>query len=198
MKIINCEQGSEEWFQCRLGKLTASDAQAIANSGKGLESLVLKKVAERLTGKIDESYRNPDIDRGHELEDMARVGYELETGNHVVEVGFCELDENVGASPDGLVGTEGLVEIKCKNDIVYLQELLNIESVDTGHIWQMQYQMWVTDRKWCDYVVFNPYFPKSIIIRRVDRNDADIKRIQDGVNYGIKMINEMLDKIMLS
>src|SRR5574343_710043 len=123
MKIINVTQGTQQWFDCRLGHFTASNAQAIANNGKGLETLVFEKVAEKLTRKQKESYTNPDIDRGHELEGMARSNYEIETGSKVVEVGFCELDEYVGCSPDGFVGDDGLVEIKCKNDANYVKYL---------------------------------------------------------------------------
>lgn len=194
MKILDVKQGTQEWLDCRLGKLTASDAQAIATAGKGLETLCIEKVAQRLTGKAEEGYKNHDMERGHELEMEARNSYELETGNTVQEVGFCELDEDVGASPDGMVGEEGLVEIKCKSDTVFVRELL-ADSIDSAHVWQMQFQLWVTDRKWCDYAVYNPNFPKSLIIKRVNRDEDAIEKIKSGVEAGKTMIKNCMEKI---
>jgi len=191
------DQNTPEWQSLRLGKLTASDSQAIATAGKGLETLVHKKVAERLTGKAVNRYINANIERGHELEMMARNAYELETGNIVEQVGFCELDEYCGASPDGFVGSDGLVEIKCKSDHVFAQELL-VDRIMSSHVWQMQMQMFVTDRKWCDYAVFNPNFPESLIIKRVNRDETAIKKIKSGVEKGITMIKYALKKYEIS
>lgn len=194
MQIINCQQGTQEWLQARLGKLTASDAHTIGVAGKGLETLCLKKVAEILTQKIEECYKSPAMLNGNETENQARNAYELETGNIVTKVGFCELDEFTGASPDGLVGDDGLVEIKCKTDVVYVKELLG-EPIDPEHVSQMQFQMWVTDRKWCDYAVYNPNFPKSLIIKRVNRDEVAIAKIKAGVETGKAMIKNYLLKI---
>ncbi len=194
MKIYQINQNSEEWFELRKGKFTASDAQAIATNGKGLETLVYKKVSERLARGTEPPYTNLDMERGHELEEMARVGYELETGNTVTVVGFCELDENTGASPDGMVDPEGLVEIKCKIGPIFVKEMLTA-SVDSEHEWQMQMQMWVTDRQWCDYVVFNPNFSRNLIIKRVMRNEDKITKIKAGVESGKTMISSILEKI---
>jgi len=193
MKIYTFEQGSEEWFSARLAKFTASTAQAIATAGKGLETLVYKKLAEKLTNKAPEAYSNEDIERGHELEAMARDAYELETGNIVEQVGFCELNEYVGASPDGLV-KDGLVEIKCKNDVNFIKERLS-DEIESAHRWQMQMQMYVTDRKWCDYVVFNPNFEKSLVIKRLKRDEEAIKKIKLGLDKGIKMFKDLLKKL---
>lgn len=194
MQILNCNQGSSEWLQARLGKLTASDSQAIATAGKGLETLCIEKVAQRLTGKAEEGYKSPAMQKGNDLEAEARNAYEIETGNLVTQVGFCELDEDVGASPDGMVEDDGLVEIKCKTDTVFVKELLS-DEIDTAHVWQMQFQMWVTDRKWCEYVVYNPNFEKSLIIRRVNRDDVAISRIKAGVETGKALIKSYLLKI---
>jgi len=192
MKIYTFEQGSEEWIQKRLGVFSASTAQAIATAGKGLETLVYKKLAEKLANKAPE-YTNEDMERGHELEAMARDAYELETGNIVEQVGFCELNEYVGASPDGLV-KDGLVEIKCKNDVNFIKERLS-DEIDSAHRWQMQMQMYVTNRKWCDYVVFNPNFEKSLVIKRVKRDEEAIKKIKLGLDEGIKMFKDLLGRL---
>lgn len=193
MEIINVTQGTQDWLNARIGYLGASEAQAIATAGKGLETLVFEKVAERLTGKCKESYTNPDIERGHELEDMARSNYEIETGNKVTQVGFCKLDNFSGCSPDGLVGDDGLVEIKCKNDANYVKYLYE-GKVDSEYDWQMQMQMYVTDRKWCDYVVFNQNFNK-FKITRVERDEAKIEKIKAGLAKAAEMMNKIMEKV---
>ncbi len=194
MEIINCQQGTEEWLLARLGKLTASDAQIIATAGAGLNTLCIEKVAQRLTGRMEDSFKSPAMQNGNDLEHQARNAYELETGNIVKEVGFCKLDEDTGASPDGLVGENGLVEIKCKTNNVFVKELLS-DDIDPSHVSQMQFQMWVTDRKWCDYTVYNPNFSQSLIIKRVLRSEPDIAKIRAGVETGKAIIKSYLLKI---
>ena len=195
MQLHKVKQGSPEWHKVRLGKLTASHAQAIASQGKGLETLAYNKVAEILTGKAEEGYINPDMERGNELEMMARNAYELETGNLVKEVGFCELDKHSGCSPDGFVGDDGLVEFKCPTNKVFT-EYLYTEKVNTGYVWQMQMQMLVTDRKWCDYAVFAQDFPKSLIIKRIERDERAIEKIKRGLEIGEDMIIKIMEKII--
>jgi putative phage-type endonuclease len=194
MKAYNLEQGSEEWFKIRLGKLTASNAQAIAADGKGLETLAFEKVAEIITHKAKPSYTNEDIERGKELEAMARNSYEVETGIVAKQVGFIELDEFTGCSPDGLIGEDGLLEIKCKNDVNFARYLYD-GKIDPEHEWQMQMQMLVSGRKWVDYVIFNENFPKTTVIVRVARNEEEIKQLQAGITTGIAKIKEILEKI---
>lgn len=195
MKIYNeITQGTPEWFEVRLGKLTASKATAIATAGRGLETLVYEKAAELITRKLPDAYTNQDIERGKELEHKARNAYEIETGNVVHEVGFIELDEFTGCSPDGLVGNDGLVEIKCPKDSVFIKYLYT-GKVDTGYMWQMQMQMHVTSRKWVDYVVYNPNFRNPLIIKRIDRDEAKIKKIKEGLATGKAKLQSILEKI---
>lgn len=194
MQIINCEQGSAEWLLARLGKLTASDAQIIATAGVGLNTLCIEKVAQRLTGKADDGFKSPAMQNGNDLETQARNAYELETGNLVVEVGFCQLDDDVGASPDGMVVDDGLVELKCKTNNVFVKELLS-DEIDPAHVWQVQFQMWVTDRVWCDYAVYNPSFSRSLIIKRINRDEIAIAKIKAGVETGKAIIKSYLLKI---
>jgi len=193
MKAYDFKQGTEEWFTARMGKLTASDAQSIQANGKGLKTLVYKKAAEILSGAREESYTNPDMERGNELEDLARSSYEMQTGNKVKQVGFCESDEHTGASPDGLIDDDGLVEIKCPRNYKYV-EFLYTKKIDTGYAWQMQMQMLVTGRKWCDYAVFNKAF-NDIIIVRVERDEAKIDKIKTGLENGISQINEIIKQV---
>ena len=194
MKIHNFEQGTEEWFKVRLGKFTASNAQAIASNGAGLDTLIFEKVAEIMTGKMKESYTNTDIERGNELEKMARNSYELETGIIVKQVGFVEKDGFVGCSPDGFIAEDGLQEIKCKNDANFARFLYDAK-IDTEHIWQMQMQLFVTERQWVDYVLYNPNFPKPIIITKVVRDEIAIAKLNAGIMTGVARVKTILEKI---
>ena len=199
MKIYNdLVQGSDEWFAVRLGKLTASKAQQIGNGlsktgkiGAGLETLCFEKVAEILSGTREEGYKNPDMERGNEQETLARSAYELENNADVKTVGFIELDERVGCSPDGLVGDDGLVEIKCHNNLNFTK-LLFSKKIETKYIWQMQMQMYIAERKWCDYVAFNENFENLITIR-VERDEEAISKIVEGIELGKARINEILE-----
>jgi len=194
MEIINCIQGSDEWFKERLGKLTASEAQAISANGAGLKTLVNKLVAERLTGKVENGYTNADMERGKELEDEARNAYELETGNTVTKVGFCKLDEDTGSSPDGLIGENGGLEIKCYKDSSFVDYMFT-QKIDTGYEWQCQFNMFVTERDWWDFAVYNPNFKKSLIIKRINRDDQAIEKIKVGLETGKAMIKAMMEKL---
>ena len=194
MLIHNVEQGTEEWFACRLGKLTASVAKTISTAGKGLETLCLEKATERLTGKPTETYKNDAMEQGNLLESEARAIYELETGATVEQVGFVEANEYVGVSPDGLVGDDGLIEIKCPTNKTYTQYLLD-GKIKPEYYSQMQMQMTITGRAWCDYVVYNPNFKKSIVIQRVYPDDAEIKKIADGLAKGTEIIKNIIREI---
>jgi len=193
MKIHKIPQQTDEWFELKLGKLSSSDGQAIAANGAGLQTLIYKKVAEILSGTREDSYTNPDMERGNEQEELAVASYELQTGSTVQKVGFCELSDYVGASPDGLVGDDGLVEIKCPRNSNYVK-LLYTKKIDTKYEWQMQAQMYVTDRKWVDFVVFNENFDDLIIIR-VERDEKKIEKIRIGLESGVKQIKEIVEKV---
>jgi len=194
MEIINCQQNTPEWDICRLGMLTCSEAQAISANGLGLKTLVNKLVAERLTGKKENGYQNADMERGRLMESEARNVYELETNNTVTKIGYCKFDDYIGGSPDGLVGNDGLVEIKCFKDSTFVDYMFT-GKVDTGYEWQMQMQMYITDRKWCDYVVYNPNFEKSLIIKRINRDVQAIEKIKYGLDIGKSLIKLMIEKL---
>lgn len=194
MTIHDVEQGSEDWLALRLGKFTASEGHTIATNKVGLDTLCFKKAAEVKTGKAKESYTNFDMDRGVELEEMARNSYEIETGIVVKRLGFVELSEWVGCSPDGTIDTDGLQEIKCKDDANFAKFAYSRE-IDKDHYGQMQMQMYIMDRKWCDYVVFNPNFDNNIIIERVKRDEEYIEKIRIGLERGIELTQKIIEKI---
>lgn len=193
MNIYNdLAQGTDDWLRVRLGKFGGTDAQAVANNGKGLETLCFQKAGEIITGRVKESFTNDDIERGNKLEGQARFAYEMLSGKKVVEVGYCELSEFVGASPDGLVGDDGLVEIKCPSDANFVRFLYE-RKPDPKYVWQMQHQMLVTDRKWCDLVVFNDNLNRIEIVR-VDRDEKMIEKIRIGLEAGIAKVKEILER----
>lgn len=195
MKIHNdITQGTPEWHALRNGRFTCSDGQAISTNGKGLETLAFEKCAEIVTGKSKEFYVNDSMERGSELELLARNAYEIETGLSVKQVGFVEYSKYVGGSPDGMINDDGLMEVKCPTSRVFV-EYLYYKKIDPKYHYQMQMQMYITDRKWCDYVVYNPDFPKPLIITRVERNEDDIKKLVEGIAKGVEKIQEILKSI---
>ena len=182
MTIIDCEQGSPEWFEARLGKVSASrmaDMTALTKNGYGASraNYMAELVAERLTGKTAEKYSNGAMQWGTEREPEARAMYEFMRNTPVMLVGVALHDTipNACASPDGLVGEDGLVEIKCPNTATHIATLLGAE-IDGKYLKQMQWQMACTGRKWCDFVSYDPRMPPEmqLHIRRVPRREDDI------------------------
>jgi len=193
MKIYNCEQKSEEWFKVRELKLTASKAQAIGNAKAGLETLITNMMAEYYSSAEKENYSGKDTERGNELEPVAREMYELEQGVEVEQVGFIEESKHVGCSPDGLVGKEGLLEIKCLNDVNHYCIIRDgYGGIDTQYIWQTQMQMLITKRKWCDLVFYNPNFEKSMVIFRIEPNEETFEKLKIGIKKGQELIKQQL------
>jgi len=189
MIIIECEQGSPEWHQARLGNVTASriaDLMAKTKNGWGAsrKNYMAELVAQRLTGIAPESYVNDAMRWGTEHELQARASYKLDIGIPITEVGLVmhERVREAAASPDGLVGDDGLVEIKCPNTATHI-ETLRTQMVDDKYIKQMQWQMACTVRDWCDFVSFDPRLPPEmeLFIKRIERDDDMIGDIENDV-----------------
>jgi len=200
MKIHQVEQGTPEWHALRLQyPLTASEAQAIGNQGKGLESLVMDKMAQKYSSAVIEQYTNKDLERGIELEPQARSLYELETGNTVEVVGFVtnpNVSNVAGCSPDGAVGVDGLIEIKCFDDTKHFEMTLEEDfKIESKYMWQMQMQMLICDRSWCDFVAYNPNYKKSILVKRIGVDLVMREKIKTGLAIGEKLINDIESKI---
>ena len=162
------EQRSEEWFAARLGKVTASRvADVIAKTKTGYsasrDNYMAQLICERLTGQQGESFTNAAMQHGTETEPLARSAYENRRSLLVKEVGFINHPriEMSGASPDGLVADDGLVEIKCPNTATHIDTLLS-QKVPTKYITQMQWQMLCCQRKWCDFVSFDNRLPENL------------------------------------
>jgi len=194
MKIHNVEQGSKEWHELRKGKMTASHAQAIGANGAGLKTYILQMMSEYYSQAKREDYTNADLERGHELEPHAREVYEMMTGKKVEQVGFIEVDEYVGCSPDGLIDDDGGIEIKCPNDKNYFKLLID-QKVDSKYVWQIQMNMLVTGRTWWHAVFFNPNFEKSIIIVPIKIDEEAQKKLSEGLRAGREQILSIKEKL---
>lgn len=159
------EQGTDEWLRERAGKVTASALSNVmmAKTTAGYQGYMAQLICERLTGEPVETFKSAAMENGNETEPQARAFYELETGNEVVECGFVTHYplEQSGASPDGLIGELGMVEIKCPQPAKHIKNLMG-GKIDRAYILQMQWQMACTGREWCDFVSFNPTFPPHL------------------------------------
>ncbi len=191
------EQRTDEWYQARLGKATASKFGDIMTLIKTGESAARKNyrsqlVAERLTGQPSDNYTSSAMQHGIDNEELARLEYSLMTGNDVQEA-FFETHETLqaGASPDGYVDKDGLVEIKCPNTATHI-ETLKTKKIPKQYYWQIMGQLWITDRKWCDYLSYDPRLPQNaqLILIRVERNEEDITKLETEVTAFLKTVDE--------
>lgn len=198
------EQGTLEWFNERLGKVTASRvADVIAKTktgwGSSRANYAAQLVAERLTGKVTDSYRNAAMDWGIMTEPDARVAYEFLTDATVEQVGFVPHPTIAmsGASPDGLIGNDGLVEIKCPNTATHIETLLG-QSVPGKYITQMQWQMACTGRKWCDFVSFDSRMPESmrLFVKRIERDTTAVRDLETSVSEFLAEIDETVSRLL--
>lgn len=148
------------------------------------QNYLMQLLCERLTGKVEEGYKSAAMQRGNDLEAEARNWYQLETGESVEEVSFIDHPKInfAGASPDGLVGAEGLIEIKCPNTATHIETLRKKEPIDRYYK-QMQWQMAVTGRKWCDFVSFDNRLPDNLayFCKRIPRDETVIQEIEQEV-----------------
>jgi putative phage-type endonuclease len=194
-------QGTPEWLAERAGKVTASMISAVLMDVKtaGYRDYQAQLVAEILTGRPQGSdYTNAAMQFGTETEPLARSAYEVETGFTVDDVGFCQHHsiEQAGASPDGLVGDSGLVEIKCPKVATHLGYLI-AGVVPAGYKNQMMWQMACTGRDWCDFVSFRPDLPEhlQLFIVRYKRDPARILELETAVILFLKSFDDMILKL---
>lgn len=180
------EQRSAEWHAARSGRVTASrvaDVVARTKTGPSASRAAYmgQLIAERLTGLQTESFSNEAMRWGTEQEPEARLAYEFATEAEVVEVGFVQHPtiNMAGASPDGLVGDEGLVELKCPQTHTHIETLLG-QAIPAKYATQMAWQMACTGRAWCDFVSFDPRLPAEhrLFIKRLHRDGAEIARLE--------------------
>lgn len=194
MQIIDCEQGTDEWFAARLGVVTASKFKDVMakGAGKTRRSYMIKLIAERLSGQAEQGYTNAAMEWGTQTEPEARDSYAFLKGFDVQQVGFCKTNDNIGASPDSLVNEDGLLEIKCPNTSTQIETVLSGE-VPTTHKAQIQGQLYVTEREWCDFVSFDPRIQgeASMFIKRVYRDGNYIKNLEEELELFVEEMLEM-------
>jgi len=184
------EQGTPEWLAVRAGLPTASMYATVMAKGEGKSrrTYMLKLAGERLTGEPMDSYSNHHMERGHEHEPIAREAYGFLRDVTPEQVGFIRAGDT-GASPDSLVGEDGLLEIKSKLAHLHLDVLLR-DEVPSEHSAQVQGQLWVAEREWCDFVSYCPKLP--LFVKRVYRDEPTIKKIAVAVDQ----FNEELNTIV--
>jgi putative phage-type endonuclease len=196
-------QGSPEWVALRLGKVTASrvaDVLARTKSGYGASraNYMAELVVERLTGTRAETYTNAAMQWGTEKEPEARALYEFMRDAEVAQVGFIEHPSIImaGASPDGLIGMDGMVEIKCPNSSTHIDTLLGGE-IPMKYQLQMQFQMSCAQRDWCDFVSYDPRLPESmrIFVMRGNRDDRQIAAMEQEIRAFLAEVDEKVEAL---
>lgn len=200
--LVQAPQRSEQWFAARLGRATASrfnDVMAKTKTGYGAQrkNYMAELTSERLTGTQNDNFTSTAMQWGIDHEDTARLEYELETGNDVEETSFWQHDSLMaGASPDGLIGEDGLLEIKCPNTATHI-ETLQTKKLPRQYYWQVMGQMWIMGRKWCDFMSYDPRMPENaqkIIIRvgydedKANELEAEVTTFLDEVDKQVEFV----------
>ena len=194
MIVRDVPQGSDEWLALRAGLITASEMNSVMAKGQDKTRLayMYRLIGERMTGEPTESFSNKHTERGHEQEPVARELYEIQSGLSVVETGFIT-NHGVGYSPDGIVGDDGLIEIKSK--LPHLQaEVLDQQKVPSSHIKQCQCGLWVTERDWLDFISYCPGMP--LFVQRIERNEDMIADMKAAVYAFYSDMEEKINRIM--
>lgn len=196
-------QRTNEWFSARLGKVTASRiadvcARTKSGWGAGRKNYMAELVAERLTGARSEGFTNAAMQWGTDMEPEARIAYEFYRDASVAETGFVPHPSiaDTGASPDGLVGDDGLVEIKAPNTATHLETLLGGE-LPQKYFFQIQWQLACTGRQWCDFCSFDPRLPESmrLFVRRIPRDDTCIRNLEKEVQQFLSELREIVSEL---
>lgn len=198
------EQRTDEWYAARLGKATASRIAGIVAKNKdgkpaaSRENIAVELALEILTGNRQEGFTNAAMQWGTGTEPLARIAYEIHIGTLVEEAGFIDHPTvpMSGCSPDGLVGADGLIEIKCPNSATHLKTITSGKA-DPQYIPQMQWQMAVTGRQWCDFVSYDPRFPEKhrLAIFRVERDQKYIDTLEAEVLAFNKEVQAIVERL---
>jgi putative phage-type endonuclease len=193
------EQGTEEWLKLRMEYITATKFGVVLSKGAGRKTYMLEKIAEMLTGHRKENYTNPAMEWGTQTEPQARAHYEFMRDVDVAQAGFVTNDKYPGAgiSPDGMVGYDGLIEIKCPNTTTHLDYIIR-QSMPAKYKPQVQGQLWITERQWCDFVSFDPRVMDpdlQMFVVRVHRDDEYISGLAKSVADFKSELDEMLNKL---
>jgi putative phage-type endonuclease len=205
MPLVEVEQGSTDWLAMRVGAVTASRVASVMAKLKRKEGEAQARadykaelVCERLTGLTYEHYVSPSMEWGTENEPLAKAAYEIETGQDVTSAGLAMHQQIkwLMASPDGLVGNDGLIECKCPNTSTHIEYIIGGE-VPAEYYWQMMCQMACSGRQWCDFVSYDPRLPKKLqlFVRRLERDDARIGEMEREVEKFLGEVDELIAQL---
>ena len=205
MPEIKCEQRSPEWYSARLGRVTASriaDIMAKTKTGPSAsrKNYAAELVCERLTGQPSEAYTNQAMQRGIELESEARKAFEDYMFLAVADAGFFTAPgiDMAGASPDGLISDDGLIEIKCPNTSTHIDNLINgIDKIDKKYIYQMQWQMFCAERDYCYFVSYDNRLPEhlQLCIYKIERDEKIIAEIKQEVIIFLDEVDQIVNSL---
>lgn len=197
------QQRTPEWYAARCGKVGASQVAAALSKtksgwGASRANLMAEKVVERMTGIMTESYVSQAMQHGIDTEADARAAYSFYASCDVVEAGWLDHPGVAmsGCSPDGLIGDNGLVEIKCPNSATHIETLLS-GKIPSNYITQMQWQMATTNRGWCDFVSFDPRMPEELrlFVSRVERDNSQIVFLEGSILEFLREVDEKVSAL---
>lgn len=201
------EQRTAQWFQARLGKVTASNVyNVISKTAKGTptskyDDYKIKLITERLTGQTSPYYETEDMRWGIEHEEDALKEYAFIYDTEITQCGFIQHPtiKMAGASPDGLIDKDGLIEIKCPRSTTHMRFFIDNE-IKPEYLAQMQFQMACTERKWCDFISYDPRFTNKashlrMKVKRIYRDDKQIKEINQSVEAFLAEIEQEIQRI---
>ena len=195
MKIIHCEQGGSDWFAARCGIPSSSNFDKIVTMkgepSKQRTKYMYQLAGETITGVKEETYQNAAMQRGSELEEDARELYQMISGDLVDQVGFC-IDDKYGASPDGMIDPNGLLEIKCPSLAVHVEYLLG-KKLPSTYFQQVQGQLLVTGREYCMFMSYYPGITPLII--RVDRNEIFLTKLKENLYLFCTELEQTITKL---
>jgi putative phage-type endonuclease len=202
--VEGVEQQTPEWLAMRIGCVTGSRMADVMAKLKRKDGEAQRRqdykaeiVCEILTGRSTEHYVSPAMEWGVETEPFARNAYEVEIGD-IDPVGFAlhYRINRFGASPDGLVGADGLVEFKCPNTSTHIEYIIG-GVVPAEYHWQMLAEMACAERQWCDFVSYDPRLPKrlQLFVRRLERDEARIAEMEVEVTKFLAEVNELIAKL---
>lgn len=197
MIIHTMEQRTPEWYAVRFGKITGSDFFKFLGTAKTIEDKIFEKAAEQITKQpATEGFVSIDTERGKTLEDEAIFLYSAKTDNNVTQVGFVERNAFSGCSPDGLVGGDGMIEVKCPRPAGHLKTVIK-GYIKPEYVTQIQYNLFICERQWCDFVSYCQAFGEPHVIRVYRDEDyiAKIKQALEKAEFQIKAIIEQMGDI---
>lgn len=197
MEIVTCDQGTDEWFRARMGIPTASEFGTVMAKGRGggdsktRQTYLYKLAGEIITGEPMENFSNAHTARGHALEDEARTLYAFMVEARCERVGFIRSGRK-GASPDSLIASDGMVEIKTKLPHLMIETILRGEF-PPEHKAQCQGQLWVAEREWVDIAVYWPGMP--LFVTRATRDETYIRELSAGIDQFNAELDMIVDRV---